>query len=212
MFKIYKYYVIYKITNLQTGRSYIGMHRTDNLNDGYMGSSKLLKQSIKKRGIENFKKEIIFECSNEIELSLKEAELVNDAFIKRKDTYNIGLGGTGGLKSDEHQLKRSHAGRKALSELLKNEEYYKNYCDKVSAGIKKYLETHCNGFEGKKHSEKTKEKMKNVHIGKCTGSNNGNYNTCWIYNTDLKESKQIKNNELNSYLETGWLKGRKIKF
>ncbi len=48
MFKIYKYYVIYRITNLQTNRIYIGMHRTDNLNDGYMGSSKLLKQAIKK--------------------------------------------------------------------------------------------------------------------------------------------------------------------
>lgn len=65
----YKYYVVYQITNLINGKIYVGKHATDDINDDYMGSGKILKKAIKKYGIDNFKKEILFECSSYDEMS-----------------------------------------------------------------------------------------------------------------------------------------------
>lgn len=87
------YHYVYKITNLLDGRIYIGIHSTDNLEDKYMGSSIPLYKDIKKFGIENFKKEILEFCPNRDVLLNREKELVDDNFVKRKDTYNINLGG-----------------------------------------------------------------------------------------------------------------------
>jgi hypothetical protein len=34
----------------------------------------------------------------------------------------------------------------------------------------------------------------------------------WVYNEQKKENKSIPSSELQSYLDKGWLKGRKMKF
>lgn len=59
------FYVIYEITDLTNGMKYIGKHKTYNLNDGYMGSGRLLKQNQEIKGIENFTKKILHLCKNE---------------------------------------------------------------------------------------------------------------------------------------------------
>lgn len=61
-----QYHFIYKTTCLVTGRYYVGMHSTDNLDDGYLGSGKLLGYSVAKHGKENHKREIVEVCSNHI--------------------------------------------------------------------------------------------------------------------------------------------------
>ncbi len=91
-----KHYLIYQITNLINGKIYIGQHETFNIVDDYMGSGKLLGYAQAKYGIENFKKEILFNFDTLIEMDYKEIELVNEEFIARDDTYNIALGGCGG--------------------------------------------------------------------------------------------------------------------
>ena len=42
MSKKHKYHYIYKTTCNVTGKYYIGMHSTSNLNDGYIGSGRRL--------------------------------------------------------------------------------------------------------------------------------------------------------------------------
>lgn len=33
----YKFHIIYKTTNLINGKIYVGLHSTDNVDDGYLG-------------------------------------------------------------------------------------------------------------------------------------------------------------------------------
>lgn len=118
------FYTVYRITNNLNGKFYIGKHQTKNINDGYMGSGKRLKQAIKKYGIENFSKEILHVFETEEEMNAKEKELV----IITEDSYNLCDGGKGGFS-------------------------YIN-----SSGIAK--------FKGRKHSDATKEKIRQYRLGK----------------------------------------------
>lgn len=45
-----------------------------------------------------------------------------------------------------------------------------------------------------------------------SGASNSQYGTCWIYNLDLSESKKIPKQDLELWLDAGWIKGRRIKF
>ena len=83
--------IIYKTTNLVNGRFYVGKDKYNNPN--YMGSGKLLKQSILKYGIENFKKEILEIC-NESNIDNREIHWINKS--RNSDCYNIANGGEGG--------------------------------------------------------------------------------------------------------------------
>jgi len=68
---------IYKTTCDITGRWYIGMHSTYNLEDGYIGSGKTLRRSIRKYGKENHTKEILEFLENREDLAKREKEIVN---------------------------------------------------------------------------------------------------------------------------------------
>lgn len=45
-------FIIYETTNLINGRIYIGAHKTNDINDSYLGSGKYLLKAVKKHGIE----------------------------------------------------------------------------------------------------------------------------------------------------------------
>ena len=70
------YFIIYRTTCLATNKFYIGMHKTKNLQDGYLGSGLILKRSINKYGKHTHKFEIIEFLPNLDSLIKREREIV----------------------------------------------------------------------------------------------------------------------------------------
>ncbi len=220
------YYIIYKTTNLINNKFYIGMHKTNNIEDGYLGSGKLLIRSINKYGIKNFKREILFIFNSEEEMRNKEKEILTEQFLEEnKDkTYNILVGGQGGFEyinksglrnssyefgiNKETTIKNSKLGNSSLNKKLnKDNEFKKIFKNKISLGMKNKYNSGLITFLGKKHRKDTIEKMKLSHKDKHHGKDNSQYGTCWIYRNSI--NKKIKKDELNEWIELGWNKGRK---
>lgn len=102
-------YIVYKTTNLINGKIYVGVHRTNpDIFDGYIGcgvsrydrkknSLKGFPRAVAKYGYENFKRETL-KVFPDSEQGMKDAyaleeKIVDKDFIKRKDTYNLTIGG-----------------------------------------------------------------------------------------------------------------------
>jgi hypothetical protein len=114
-----KFNFVYKTKNLINGKIYIGVHSTNNLDDKYLGSGKILINAIKHYGKENFSKEVLRMFKTREEAYKFETEIVNSQFIKRDDTYNITEGGFGVRTHSKDGLKR-------LSTFNKNKAVMKN--------------------------------------------------------------------------------------
>ena len=207
-----KYHFLYKTTNLLSGRYYIGMHSTDDLDDGYLGSGNRLRKAINKHGKENFIREILEFCESRIELSLRESEVVNLDEIAKEDCMNLVVGGNG-FMLDEHHYNCSKLGGLAHANRMKKDGVYANKVKKTASD--NFKKAHKEGkikyntFTGKKHSEETKKKMSESLKKVSSGKNNSQYGTCWI--TKNGENKKINKKELDAYISQGWDKGRKIK-
>ena len=148
-----KHYLVYKTTNLVNGKVYIGKHETDNLDDGYLGSGILIQRAIEKYGKENFKREILFECSTREEMNAKEAELVNEEFLKRDDIYNLKQGGEGGFdfinKSGINNRKDNagKGGRQNARLVHDNVEHREKCRTRISSGLKRVWREHPETFK-----------------------------------------------------------------
>lgn len=194
-----KYHYLYKTTNILSGRYYLGMHSTDDLNDGYIGSGTYLKRSINKYGAANHKFEILEFFNSREELARKEEELVTLKEIAKENCMNLKVGGIGGFPPNA---------KPAFREKLKDPEYKKEFARK-SKSAETLKRLHKEGkikydtFRGKKHKPETIQKMKEVKKGYGVGEKNSQYGTMWI--TNGIENKKIKSLD---QIPQGWSKGR----
>jgi group I intron endonuclease len=160
---------IYKTTNKINGKIYIGkLVRESNT---YLGSGKILKQSFKKYGKNNFTREIIEYCNCKLKLAEREIFWIKHYnSTDRNIGYNITKGGDGGSTNSfflnkklttEHKLKISQNHHDVSGE--KNPMFGKNHTEisKEKMSIK---------HKGFKHTKLTIEKFKI----RSNGENNSN--------------------------------------
>ena len=205
-----KIHYLYKTTCIITGRWYIGMHSTNNLNDGYMGSGKRLRRSIRKHGIENHTKEILEFFENRDLLLEGEKKTITEDMVLDNNCMNLMGGGKGGYVSEEHYQKTSKIGGKIHSDRMKNDKEYREKNLKLLA---EYREKNINegnmhipSFSGLTHSDNTKRILSKKKEGYGLGDKNTQYGTCWV--TKEKINKKIKKEELELFISDGWVKGR----
>lgn len=179
------YYIVYRTTNNINNKYYIGCHKTKNLNDGYIGSGKLLKRAIEKYGKENFIREILYLCKNSDEMFEKEKQIVNEEIVQDKNSYNVKIGG----EANYYFINHNHLNHKKNQHLIHGErcknddEYRKKFVQKMTIINKK------NGL-------------------KLKGKAPPNKNMKIIYNPTTKLAKYVLKNDLEKYLNSGWIRGR----
>ena len=139
----------------------MGVHRTSDIDDGYMGSGKVIRSAIEKYGIDNFRKDILETFDTYDAALAKEAVIVNEEFLLRNDVYNLRRGGTGGF---DYINKYVVVDRKTISENLWKDTAYRfkqSEIDRSNFGG--------STFSGKVHSAETKTKISKA----CKGINAG---------------------------------------
>lgn len=90
-----KYHIIYKTTCDITKRFYYGMHSTNNLKDGYLGSGSELSRSLKKYGRENHSIETLEFLEDRKSLKKREAEILTETILHDPMCMNLAKGGGG---------------------------------------------------------------------------------------------------------------------
>lgn len=207
-----KYHYIYKTIDTRNGNFYIGMHSTDDLNDGYVGSGTRLKKLIYKYGKDIFSMEILEFLPDRESLKKREAEIVNSDLLLEDKCMNLKVGGEGGFINDEHMIKCSKAGGEAskksgksaerLRWLWENDEQWALLNkQRKSKSLKGRKAT----FKNRHHTEETK-KLMSLKASSHTGEQNSQFNTCWITKDGV--NKKIKNEDFIQYSNDGWIKGR----
>ena len=207
-----RYHFTYRTTNLINNRYYLGMHSTNRIDDGYLGSGKRLYYELNKYGRDNFKFEILKQFDSREELAQAEAELVNEEVLKDVNCLNCKPGGSGGF-SKEVQKIGSTIGNIEKRRLEKEDPEYRerirrtmSQCMKRQYAEGKRKNPNTGHWTGRKHAPETIEKMKQSHKDRGIGENNSQYGTCWI--TNEVESRKVNKGDT---IPQGWRLGRKLK-
>ena len=223
------YGYIYLTTNLINNKKYVGQHRSEIFEPNkYLGSGKLLQKAIDKYGKENFRCELLEECSSDSELNEKEVYWISKLNSVQDDNYyNLCKGGLGHTCEPWNKGKRGV--QEVTSKMLESLEYGRHL--PASDNLKEKLRQIRTGCEvsdktrqklrdaqtGKKMSNECKEKHRNLMLG----SNNPNYggitdehkeklrqvskDRVHIHKDQI--NKNVKKDELDLYLSDDWQLG-----
>lgn len=214
-------FITYKVTCTITGKYYIGSHKTNDVDDGYMGSGKFIRDSIARYGVENHTKEVlgIFETRKE-SLELEHALIKEKKVLEKEMCLNASDGGysfdhlneTGKNvyertpEQRQGQVERLEKGLETIKWRMENVPGYREARqERNKISLENYRSTHPGPWTGRHHTEETKLKIHNSKVGKYCGEKNSQFGTYWITNgyTNAKWADSRGN------IPDGYWKGRK---
>lgn len=213
-------FTVYRTTNKINGRFYHGVHKTDNPNDGYLGSGNILKHAVHKYGEGNFVKEILLCMDSREEAYDLEKEVIR-LFRADPRSMNIHEGGRGGFDyinssglsgyAKGQALRDKFAGINAVRLKRKNDPAFdqrmKDLLDRARAAAiakgcaRKSQPKAAAAWLGCKHSDDTRFMMSEARSRQVM--------MAWV--TDGKESLHILKSDVDAAISCGWTRGKKIK-
>lgn len=215
-------YFFYKTTNKVNGHYYYGVHSTTTIEDGYLGSGRLLLKAIELYGRENFTREILRYFNTMGEALQYEAQVVTEEVVSRQDCYNMSVGGYGASGGSVYLHKN---GKRIRTVPGKVEMFVKEGWE--VGGLprsEEFKQKLSKALKGRTFSEETRKKLSEAARGKpsnrkgtkaseetCKKIGAVSKDTCYVH-SEYGENRRIKKNLLQSYLDQGWLRGRNADF
>lgn len=133
----HKFHYVYKTTRpLIDDKFYIGIHSTNNLNDGYLGSGTIIQHSIRKYGKHLHEIEILDYAKDRDELHEREKQYVTLSELQNPNCMNILLGGINrreSLRTNTGRIRIHHPDNPKTSFYVRREDFD----EFVSMGYKK---------------------------------------------------------------------------
>lgn len=211
-----KHHIIYKTTCLVTGRFYIGLHSTDDLDDGYLGSGLRLAHSLQKHGAEQHTRIILEHCSSREELKRREAEIVNERLLQDERCMNIALGGGEGWeqvnanRSAEEWASIQKLGYAAMTAKLTPEQ--RSFRARNGwQGTEKQMAAFKSGqplatIAAASPEVNKRRKATLQSIGHQQGNANSQYGKCWM--TNGEKNLKASASDVERLLAEGYRRGR----
>jgi len=188
------YNFVYK-TVFDDGRYYIGQHKTDILNDGYFGSSRVVKDLVKQGQKPN--REILRYCDTQQELNYWEKYYIGDNY--KNDELCLNDSNICGIIEWTDTMRKkqseSHKGEKNSmygKSAMKGKHHSEESKQKMSNSMKGNQ-----NMKGKHHTEETKRKQSESNKGKHRSEE-----------TKRKISESKKGEKNPNYGKTSWMKGK----
>lgn len=208
-------YTVYKTVNLINGKFHLGVHKTSNPNDEYLGSGNYIIRAVAKYGKASFKKEILFEYDTQEGAWDKEDELVE---LHRKDPLcmNQRKGGSGGFdyinKVGRNVVGSQRGGEATKARMSTDLGFRKDFARKMRPLLDKAILKHDpvkRGLSGIRGAEKWRgshhsEESRHIISKRMTGVDNPMFGLVWVSHPELG-SKRVK----PDCVEEGWTQGRR---
>lgn len=219
-------YTVYKVTNLVTQDFYIGVHKTEDPNDAYLGSGKVIREQVAHYGPESFRKDILAVFDKRREAYRLEAKLVGP-LLGTPGCLNIHPGGHGGFgylnrpggagdlgrqrSLDAESYKAANARHR---ELIRTDPNYRAslhaQLDKARAVMLangthlRSIKLATKAWKGKTHTEQTKH----AASVRCAGTGNPMFGRQWLYHPDTLQTRLELEATAQVLRSQRWLPGK----